>query len=149
MNRQSRLRKQWSSFTHVSRWTILDAALGAVCAALYGLLFAGLTAAIHHGDSGRILTTVAYFAMCGAIAGGLVGTIAALIDLEDSRKSARMRADSFHNTADLFISLSKHSQQQSERTSPIALPSWPRPREPDARVSESLRSRAASRPQRS
>jgi hypothetical protein len=59
-------------------WIPCGTLLGAASGALYGLTFAGL-ARLLEDESGRIIATTMYFAACGAVAGALVGGLAAVI----------------------------------------------------------------------
>jgi len=74
----SRSRIIASPLARAARWAAIDALIGAPCAALYGLLFSGVSG-ILYGEPGKIATTMLYFTACGAAAGALVGAFGALI----------------------------------------------------------------------
>jgi hypothetical protein len=62
-------------------WAVLGAAVGATAAGLYGALYGTLDGLIH-GDLWRLASAGRYFALCGAVAGALVGGFGRMIDPE-------------------------------------------------------------------
>lgn len=69
----------WLRIPRVIRWSMVDAVLLAGGAALYGALFGGFEAAIHH-EPGRVLGAMGCFALGGLIAGAILGMFGALVD---------------------------------------------------------------------
>lgn len=69
----------WLRIPRVIRWSIVDAVLLAGGAALYGMLFGGFEAAVHH-EPGRVLAAMGCFALGGLIAGAILGMSGALMD---------------------------------------------------------------------
>jgi len=145
MNHQL-FQKQKAPAVRMIRSTILDAALGGACAASYGIVFAGFGAA-GQGDSERIVTTIVYFGLCGAIGGGVFGTISALIDVVEPHRATDRDNMRFRDIADVAVPVdnaqprferakymtlaSKSHQEQLEmRMSRILGPQVPRVREP-------------------
>lgn len=66
------------STARVAGWGVASAAIGAAGGALYGLMFGGLANLVVNEPHG-IVATAAYFALCGAISGALVGAVGAII----------------------------------------------------------------------
>src|SRR5262245_17609373 len=62
-------------------WAVLGAAVGATAAGLFGLLFGALDGLIRD-EFGRTIGAAGYFALCGVVAGALLGALARLIDPE-------------------------------------------------------------------
>ncbi|OAI48312.1 hypothetical protein AYO44_07330 [Planctomycetaceae bacterium SCGC AG-212-F19] len=58
----------------VSLWAATSAACGAVAGGLFGLIF-GVALALVRGDAGRVVPSLAYLALCGAVVGALMGGI--------------------------------------------------------------------------
>jgi hypothetical protein len=71
----------------IVRWAAMNAIIGTVCGAFFGIVFGGFAITIDR-DPSRIIPITEYFAVCGAVAGALVGTCAAVLDAEQSRKPA-------------------------------------------------------------
>ncbi len=67
------------------RTMAVDASLGAVFAGLYGFVFGGFGALVHY-ESHRLIWNAGLFALCGAVAGLLLGTYSAISEAD--RKSA-------------------------------------------------------------
>ena len=72
-------RTLWLRIPHFFRWMITDALFVSAAAAVYGSLFGAFEAAVVH-DSGRVLFAMARFALGGAIAGAVMGAMAALTE---------------------------------------------------------------------
>ncbi len=77
-------------------WAVLGAAVGAMAVGLFGVLFGTLTALIQ-GDLRQLAAAAQYFALCGAVAGILVGGFSRMIDPEGvadfaSRSDAQLQA---------------------------------------------------------
>jgi hypothetical protein len=51
----------------------VDATLCAVCGGLYGLIYAGVGMSVH-GETWRLISSAGFFALCGGLAGALIGT---------------------------------------------------------------------------
>ncbi len=62
-------------------WALIGAGIGAVGAGLFGMLY-GLLDGVTHAELGRIFATCPYFALCGAVAGGVTLGFARIIDSE-------------------------------------------------------------------
>lgn len=60
--------------TSVVRMTALDALLGATCGALFGMVFGGFGAVIHH-DTLRIILIIGNCALAGLVLGALTGAM--------------------------------------------------------------------------
>ena len=84
----------WLRIPRVIRWSIVDAVLLAGGAALYGMLFGGFEAAIHH-EPGRVLAAMGCFALGGLIAGAILGMFGAF--LEAPEPAARAEAADLGN----------------------------------------------------
>lgn len=67
----------------VMRTMTVDATLGAACGGLYGWVFGGFGAVLH-GDLWRVVSTAGYFALCGTVAGALVGACSAIFDSNEN-----------------------------------------------------------------
>jgi hypothetical protein len=80
----------WQRIPRVIRWSIVDAVLLAGGAALYGTLFGGFEAAVHH-EPGRVLGAMGCFALGGLLTGAILGLFGALIDSPEP--AARAAAD--------------------------------------------------------
>ncbi len=65
------------------RWSFVDAGLGALCAALFGMIFGGFETMIN-GDPSRIIVTAGYFSICGAVAGAILGAFGAFLEHIDA-----------------------------------------------------------------
>jgi hypothetical protein len=63
----------------VIRWMAVDAILGATCAGLYGFVFGGF-GVLAQNESHRLISIAGIFALCGAVAGLLVGAYSAVSD---------------------------------------------------------------------
>ena len=101
--------RMWQRIPRVIRWSIVDAVLLAGGAALYGTLFGGFEAAIHH-EPGRVLGAMGCFALGGLVAGAILGLFGALVDPPECAAGA--------HTADLGdFSASTHSD--ADRTLPL------------------------------
>ena len=61
------------------RWGAFGAIVGATCAAIYGAAFGEIEILVVH-PPWRLLTVVGYFAICGFVAGALVGAMAGIFD---------------------------------------------------------------------
>jgi hypothetical protein len=61
------------------RWMATDATLGATFGGLNGLIFSGFGALLH-GESWRLVSIAGYFALCGAVAGAMVGACGAILN---------------------------------------------------------------------
>lgn len=70
----------------VVRWTAIDAITGTVGGSLFGTVFGGFGILIHH-DPSQIVPGSAYFAVCGTVAGAVVGMYAAIVDAEETSES--------------------------------------------------------------
>ncbi len=64
-------------------WTVAGTLLGATGGALFGTLCGALTGLVH-GEPWRILSAGAYFALCGATVGGLVGAYRGIFDRREA-----------------------------------------------------------------
>jgi hypothetical protein len=62
-------------------WVVLGAAVGAMAAGIYGVLYGTLDGLLH-GDFSRVASAGLYCALCGAVAGALVGGFVRMIDSE-------------------------------------------------------------------
>lgn len=79
------------------REAAIDAALGAVCSGLFGLMLGGFGAVVH-GEPWRIISIAAYCALCGAAAGALVGAVGGFLQGEEEREPAEPHAESTTTT---------------------------------------------------
>lgn len=63
----------------ILQWMVVDAALGIVCGALFGIAF-GACGLLLDAQSWSIISVASYFAVCGAAAGALVGVCGAVLE---------------------------------------------------------------------
>ena len=99
----------WQWIPRVIRWSIVDAVLLAGGAALYGTLFGGFEAAVHH-EPGRVLGAMGCFALGGLVAGAILGMFGALVDPPEPATRAHTAeladvAPSTHSGADCTLPL--------------------------------------------
>jgi hypothetical protein len=66
----------------VLRWIAIDAALGAASGVLFGVVF-GAFGLLLNAQSWSIISVASYFALCGAVAGALVGACGAVLEGDD------------------------------------------------------------------
>jgi hypothetical protein len=71
-------RKIAETAARATGWVVGASALSAACGGLYGLMFGALTILVID-ESRTIISIAAYFALCGAISGALVGSFGAMI----------------------------------------------------------------------
>jgi hypothetical protein len=57
----------------------IDGILGAVSGGLFGLVFGGFGALLH-GESWKLVSIAGYFALCGAVAGAVMGAWSAILN---------------------------------------------------------------------
>ena len=79
MKRSTHLSMLRITISRVIRWTAIDAVLGGTGGALFGGAFGGLGLLIQNEPSSPA-GIAAYFAVCGAVAGALVGTLGAILE---------------------------------------------------------------------
>ena len=65
------------------RWAAVDTVLGGMGGLLFGGLFGTFRILVHH-DPSQIILSAGYFALCGATAGAVIGTFAAMVETEES-----------------------------------------------------------------
>ena len=135
MNHQI-FQQQNSPAVRMIRSTILDAALGGACAASYGIVFAGFGAA-GQGDSESIVTTIVYFGLCGAIGGGVFGTISALIDVVEPHQATDQDDMRCRDVADV-VAPHGVSAHRSDRASYLTLASRSHQEQLEMRMSKAL-----------
>ena len=71
------------------RWIAVDAAIGANCGAIFGLVF-GAFGLLLAAESWSIVSVASYFAVCGAVAGAMVGACVAVLEGADVSERTRM-----------------------------------------------------------
>jgi hypothetical protein len=79
------------------RWMALDAAIGAACAALFGIVF-GVFGLLLNAESWSVMSVAGYFALCGAAAGAVVGTCVMVLNGDDLPEHANLSAGSTVST---------------------------------------------------
>jgi hypothetical protein len=75
------------TIVRVMRTMFVDAILGAVFAGLYGFVFGGFGALVHD-ESHRLIWNAGLFALCGAVAGLLLGAYGAILEADDKSADA-------------------------------------------------------------
>ena len=71
------------------RWGAFGAIVGAICAAIYGAAFGEIEILVVH-PPWRLLTVVGYFAICGFVAGAMVGAMAGIFDGHLGRTASKL-----------------------------------------------------------
>lgn len=76
----------------VMRWSAGDAAMGALCAALFGMIYGGFETLVY-GNPWKIIVTAGYFALAGGLAGAVLGAFGAFLESIEASSTASNASD--------------------------------------------------------
>lgn len=114
----------------VIRWMAVDAFLGATFGGLYGLMFGGFGAMIH-GEAWKLASIAGYFAVCGAVAGALVGACRAIFHSDEKASEPTDRLNEGTDDKQTPVAADRQRMTPSQRqpqNSLVAISSYDRPR---------------------